>query len=71
MSGVIWKTPSGETGPEISRQRINGEIVVAVLIPQPAHLTDWHVRTVHVPLARLEEVPNELTRYGGDRGGRG
>lgn len=71
MSGVIWKTPNGETGPEISRQRIGGEIVVSVLISQPAHMSDWHRRPEYHPLSALEEVPASETRYGGARGGRG
>lgn len=71
MSGAIWRTPSGETGPETGRQSIGGVIVVQVLIQAPGHLTDWHSRTVHVPLRDLVEVPAHQTRYGGADGGRG
>lgn len=71
MNGDIWKLPSGETGPEVDRQRINGAVVVKVLVPAPAHLPDWHARAEYVPEVDLAAVPNEATRYGGDRGGRG
>lgn len=71
MNGDVWLTPSGETGPEVARQCINGAVVVQVLLPQPEHMTDWHVRPVYVPLLQLVEVPNSETRYGGARGGRG
>jgi predicted metalloenzyme YecM len=71
MNGDVWRTPSGETGPEIGRQCINGAVVVAVLLPQPAHLIDWRARTVYVPLRDLGAVPNAETRHGGARGGRG
>lgn len=70
MNGDIWRTPSGETGPEVDRQSINGEVVVKVLVPAQAHLPDWHARVEYVPEADLVAVPNDATRYGGDRGGR-
>lgn len=71
MNGDVWRTPSGEIGPEVNRQCTNGVVVVQVLLPQPEHMTDWHARTVYVPLLQLVEVPNSETRYGGARGGRG
>ena len=70
MNGDIWRTPSGETGPEVDRQRINGQVVVKVLLQAPAHLPDWHARAEYVPEADLVVVPNAETRYGGANGGR-
>ena len=66
MNGDIWRLPSGETGPEINRQDIAGVVHVEILLAN----TPWCDKVVQVPLSDLVLVPNELTRYGGARGGR-
>lgn len=71
MNGDIWRTPSGETGPEINRQDIGGVTHVAVLVDYSGpDWRDWRARVVDVPLEKLVLLENAETRYGGARGGR-
>ncbi len=67
MNGDIWRLPSGETGPEVNRQDIAGVVHVEILLAN----APWRDKVVQVPLSDLVLVPNGLTRYGGERGGRG